>query len=163
MSKQEDKHAKPGKKIKKGIAGATSRGSTPTADVSKHYIKCQLHSAHMPHSSSWAVVNMNANKRPTQWQQEWWLNSLGKCLPVMHGNLRWRKHMKMPCSCTLFLSATFLYIHYFSRDQTYLTAFTLLPASSLDPFLYFLSILCIHTSFCWWRWAKKPWGRVFFT
>lgn len=58
--------------------------------------------------------DMNTNKRPTQWQQHWWLNSLGKCLPAMRGNLRWGRAWKRPAAahkcCSTVVSQQIKYI-----------------------------------------------------
>lgn len=89
------------------------------------------------------TVGMNANKRPILWQQERWFNSLGKCLPVMHGNLRWISTLKRPaaalhsqdvlyCMCTLLQRI----------KHIWLSACWLLLASVLDFFIYLLCFLC---------------------
>lgn len=82
---------------------------------------------------------LNANKRLTRWQQQWWLNSLGKCLPLMHGNLGWRSTWRCPAAVHSPRSAL---MHYLTTDQTHVTACMRAPPS-LSFWLYlFIFLLC---------------------
>ncbi len=80
-------------------------------------------------------------KRPTQWQQEQWLNSLGKCLPLMHGNLRWISTWKRPAAALHSQEVLYCMCIILQRIKR-LSACWLLLASVWNFFIYLLCFLC---------------------
>lgn len=82
---------------------------------------------------------LNANKRLTLWQQQWWLNSLGKWLRLMHGNLSWRSTWRCPAAVHSPRSAL---MHYLTTDQTHVTACMQAPPSLSFWIYLFIFLLC---------------------
>lgn len=119
-------------------------GSTSAADFSKHCLKCQLHSAHMLYSSSWAVVTEHECKQKTNSvTTEVKIKFIREMSPSNAWQFEVKKHMKIPCSCALFPRSTIycIFIIFQQIKHVWLAACWLRLASVLDLFIYLFVVI----------------------